>query len=186
MQIEELSLSGGPSEQDINNLSSQLSKLSNKDLYISQAGLQQKNDEVDGVFIDTLYMIALIVFGKQVLRSNDSKASDLENKVKWSKSLLQQNWFQFKKTLNEKLQEPEKADKDSMSKLQCILADHPNLVHEKQKCKVTDVFATFAITFFALYLEANGIESIPEEPEYQELDMIMEFDAPEGPGGLEM
>ena len=108
-------------------------------------------------------MVALIVFGKQVLRSNDSKASELENKVKWSKSLLQQNWNQFKKTLLEKLSEPSKADKEAMTQLQAILSVHPNLIHEKQKCKVTDVFATFSLTFFALYLEANGIDSIPVE-----------------------
>lgn len=62
-QLDSLQISEGPSSQDISMLSSKLSKLSDKDLYISQAGLQQSGEDTD-VFLDSLYMMALIVFGK--------------------------------------------------------------------------------------------------------------------------
>ena len=35
--------------------------------------------------------------------------------------------------------------------------------------------------FFALFLEAHGIQSIPVQLEQHEIDMIMEYDAPGGP-----
>jgi hypothetical protein len=65
-----------------------------------------------------------------------------------------------------------------------VLGQHPNLMHEKQKTKVTDVFASYAQVYYSLYLEANNIESIYIEPPV--VDMIMEYEAPGGPGGPEM
>ena len=55
-QFDSLTLSPIPSIQDL------LSSLSNKDLYISQAALQQTTEP--DFFVDCLYMISLIYFGK--------------------------------------------------------------------------------------------------------------------------
>ena len=54
-------------------------------------------------------------------------------------------------------------------------------MHEKQKCKVTNVFASYSLIFYQLYLEANGISTLEVQPQYEEVDMIMEFEAPCGP-----
>ena len=89
-QFEGLYIESSLSPEEITKLSSPLSKLSQKDLYIAQACLQQcEEEEKSDLFVDSLYMMALVVFGKQVLREKECKQTERENKIKWSKSLLQ-------------------------------------------------------------------------------------------------